>query len=138
MHKAHALQYLGCVLYTHCRSWVSYPLYAYENAGSSCSIIAAAFYRPTIANFPEEYDGRYFFGDYCGGFIRTLSAPSYSMPETFTTGVGSLFDLDGAADRIDFQFPIVSLRSLRLRELIFLSAAPPRRCEIYPTSVGLK
>lgn len=77
---------------------VRYPIHAYENAGSNCAIIGAAFYRPTTSNFPAEYAGRYFFGDYCGGFIRTSSAPNYATATGFATGIGSLVDIDVAAD----------------------------------------
>lgn len=77
---------------------VRYPVYAYENAGSNCAIIGAAFYRPTVANFPAEYAGRYFFGDYCGGFIRMSSGPSYTTATGFATGVAALVDIDVAED----------------------------------------
>lgn len=77
---------------------VRYPIYAYENAGSNCAIIGAAFYRPTVANFPAEYAGRYFFGDYCGGFIRTSSGTGYTTATGFATGIGSLVDIDVAGD----------------------------------------
>lgn len=77
---------------------VSYPIHAYQNAGSNCAITGAAFYRPASANFPSEYVGRYFFGDYCGGFIRTLSPPSYSQSLGFASGIGALVDIQVAAD----------------------------------------
>jgi hypothetical protein len=77
---------------------VRYPIHAYQNAGSNCAIIGAAFYRSTVANFPAEYAGRYFFGDYCGGFIRTASGPSYTSASGFATGIISLVDLEVAGD----------------------------------------
>lgn len=80
------------------QSGVRYPVHAYQNAGSNCAITGAAFYRPATANFPSEYAGRYFFGDYCGGFIRTLSPPSYAQSTGFATGIGSLVDIQVAAD----------------------------------------
>jgi glucose/arabinose dehydrogenase len=72
---------------------VRYPIHAYQNAGSFCAITGAAFYRPTTATFPAEYSGRYFFGDYCGGFIRMLSPPNYATAEGFATGISSLVDI---------------------------------------------
>src|SRR5688572_20848147 len=54
-------------------SGVRYPIHAYQNAGSNCAIVGATFYRPQIFRFPPAYAGRYFFGDFCGGFIRMLS-----------------------------------------------------------------
>jgi glucose/arabinose dehydrogenase len=77
---------------------VRYPIYAYENAGSNCAIIGAAFYRPTVANFPAEYAGRYFFGDYCGGFIRMSSGPGYTTATGFATGIAALVDIEVAGD----------------------------------------
>ena len=70
-----------------------YPIYTYQNAGSSCAITGAAFYRPTSATFPAEYAGRYFFGDYCGGFIRYLSPPNYDTATGFASGISSLVDI---------------------------------------------
>ena len=72
---------------------VTYPIHSYQNAGSNCAITGAAFYRPTTATFPADYVGRYFFGDYCGGFIRTLSPPNYSTSTGFATGISSLVDI---------------------------------------------
>ncbi|HEX6638926.1 MAG TPA: PQQ-dependent sugar dehydrogenase, partial [Steroidobacteraceae bacterium] len=74
-------------------SGVTYPLHTYQNAGSSCAIIGAAFYRPQTATFPSDYVGRYFFGDYCGGYIRVLSPPNYTTSAGFATGISSLVDL---------------------------------------------
>ncbi len=80
-------------------SGVRYPLYVYENVGSNgCAITGAAFYRPTTANFPPEYTGRYFFGDFCAGFIRMLNPSSYTSATTFATGVSQLVDIQVAAD----------------------------------------
>jgi len=74
-------------------SGVTYPIHTYQNAGSFCAVTGAAFYRPATANFPAEYAGRYFFGDYCGGFIRTLSPPDYSTSAGFASGISSLVDI---------------------------------------------
>jgi glucose/arabinose dehydrogenase len=72
---------------------VRYPIHTYQNAGSFCAITGAAFYRPVTANFPAEYAGRFFFGDYCGGFIRMLSPPNYSTSAGFATGINALVDI---------------------------------------------
>jgi len=79
-------------------SGVRYPIYTYQNAGSNCAIVGAAFYRPATANFPAEYAGRYFFGDFCGGFIHMLNPPDYTASADFATGIDSLVDLEVAAD----------------------------------------
>jgi glucose/arabinose dehydrogenase len=73
-------------------SGVTYPLYSFQHP-SGCSVTGGAFYRPVTANFPAEYAGRYFFGDYCGGFIRTLAPPGYSSAAGFATGISSLVDI---------------------------------------------
>ena len=77
---------------------VRYPVHAYQNAGSNCAITGAAFYRPVTANFPSEYAGRYFFGDFCGGFIRMLSPTGYATSTGFATGISSLVDIQVAPD----------------------------------------
>jgi glucose/arabinose dehydrogenase len=70
-----------------------YPIHNYQNAGSFCAIVGSAFYRPTTQTFPAEYAGRYFFGDFCGGFIRMLSPPNYDTSQGFATGIASLTDI---------------------------------------------
>jgi glucose/arabinose dehydrogenase len=77
---------------------VRYPVYAYANAGTNCAIVGATFYRPRVRQFPTEYAGRYFFGDYCTGFIRTLSPPAYSAATGFATGIAGLVDIDTGPD----------------------------------------
>jgi glucose/arabinose dehydrogenase len=77
---------------------VRYPVHSYQNAGSFCAITGAAFYRPTTSTFPAEYAGRYFFGDYCGGFIRMLSPPDHATSTGFATGISSLVDIQVSSD----------------------------------------
>jgi hypothetical protein len=79
-------------------SGVRYPIYAYPHAGTDCAIIGATFYRPQIFRFPPEYAGRYFFGDYCTGFIHMLSPPNYSDSAEFATGISSLVDIQAHQD----------------------------------------
>jgi len=79
-------------------SGVKYPVYSYQHAGVNCAIVGATFYRPWIYAFPAAYDGRYFFGDLCGGFIRVLSPPNYSTATAFASGISSLVDIQTAPD----------------------------------------
>ncbi|HEU4780057.1 MAG TPA: PQQ-dependent sugar dehydrogenase [Steroidobacteraceae bacterium] len=72
---------------------IRYPVHSYQNAGSFCAITGAAFYQPATATFPSEYAGRFFFGDFCGGFIRMLSPPNYTTSAGFATGINSLVDI---------------------------------------------
>jgi len=79
-------------------SGVRYPINAYQHAGVNCAIVGATFYRPWVYNFPAGYDGRYFFGDLCGGFIRMLSPPNYTSAAGFATGISSLVDIQTHPD----------------------------------------
>ena len=72
---------------------VRYPIHTFDHSGGVCAITGGAFYRPTTATFPAEYAGRYFFGDFCAGFIRVLSPPNYTASTAFATGVSQLADL---------------------------------------------
>jgi glucose/arabinose dehydrogenase len=84
----------------------TYPLDWYSHTGGAftgCAIIGAAFYNPTSATFPADYQGKYFFGDYCGGFIRRMTppVPMATPPATdtdFATGISSLVDLRVASN----------------------------------------
>ena len=76
------------------RPGVRYPVHSYQNAGSNCAIVGAAFYNPADRRTsPATFVGRYFFGDFCGGFIRTLSPPDYATSSGFATGINSLVDI---------------------------------------------
>ena len=79
-------------------SGVRYPIYAYPHTDSDCAIVGATFYRPQIFRFPREYAGRYFFGDFCTGFIQMLSPPNYSTSAGFATGISSLVDIQAHHD----------------------------------------
>ncbi len=72
------------------------PLYEYNHSTGTpigCAIIGSAFYNPTIAQFPANYVGQYFFGDLCSGFIRIVDPASPSTSAPFATGIPTLIDL---------------------------------------------
>jgi glucose/arabinose dehydrogenase len=83
------------------------PIHAYPT-GDGCAITGGAFYDPPTANFPEAFEGRYFFADYCGGFIKFIH-PGLKTVGTLAKDLQNVVDLqvgpDGALyylDRHDF------------------------------------
>ncbi len=60
------------------------PIFAYgHDAGDpqGCAISGGTFYNPTTQQFPDAYQGDYFFADYCSGWIWRLDMPGGSASE---------------------------------------------------------
>lgn len=74
------------------------PIFAYANDGSTCAITGGAFYNPQIVQFPSDFVGRYFFADFCGGWIRTLDPSMGNAVADFATGISLPVDLQVSAD----------------------------------------
>ncbi|MFD2934081.1 PQQ-dependent sugar dehydrogenase [Spirosoma flavum] len=72
------------------------PFYAYDH-GQGCSITAGAFYNPATVKFPTAYVGKYFFGDYCNGWIKLID-PSTKAVTNFATGINRPLDVAVARD----------------------------------------
>src|SRR6266850_3698519 len=77
------------------------PLFEYGHGSSAttgCAITGGAFYAPTVANFPSDYVGKYFFAEFCTGWIRRFdpATPGTSVP--FATGISNPVDLIVTAD----------------------------------------
>ena len=72
------------------------PVYYYGH-DEGCAITGAAFYSPSTPNFPSSYIGKYFFGDYCSGFIRILD-PATNQASDFMTGASQPVDIQAEAD----------------------------------------
>jgi glucose/arabinose dehydrogenase len=73
------------------------PIFAYGHGGdpatTGCSITGGAFYNPRTLQFPPEYEGDYFFADFCGGWIRSFD-PVTGEASGFATGVPFPVDLE--------------------------------------------
>ena len=72
------------------------PIYYYGHS-DGCAITGGAFYSPSTPNFPSSYVGKYFFGDYCSGFIRMLD-PSTAKASGFISGASQPVDIQVGAD----------------------------------------
>jgi glucose/arabinose dehydrogenase len=73
------------------------PVYCYGHSGEGCAITGGAFYSPSTTNWPSSYIGKYFFGDYCSGFIRMLNPSTYRKSE-FITGASAPVDIQVGKD----------------------------------------
>ncbi|HEX8136527.1 MAG TPA: PQQ-dependent sugar dehydrogenase, partial [Pyrinomonadaceae bacterium] len=76
------------------------PLFTYGHGFSSttgCAITGGAFYNPAVVQFPASYTGKYFFADFCSGWIRLLD-PSNNTATDFATGIANPVDLLVAPD----------------------------------------
>jgi len=78
------------------------PLFTYPHASGTdggCAITGGAFYDPQTVQFPASYVGKYFFADYCNGWMRKLD-PSTGAATVFATGLNAVVDIrvgpDGA------------------------------------------
>lgn len=78
------------------------PIYAYPHSGQSSSVTGGFVYTGNM--FPQEYKGRYFFGDYARGFIKNLTIEEHEDEvhfegvNNFELSAGSAVDLKQAPD----------------------------------------
>jgi glucose/arabinose dehydrogenase len=72
------------------------PLHWYGHGSSAttgCAITGGSFYNPATPRFPAEYQGTYFFAEYCSGWIRRINPASPTSSIAFATGISSPVDL---------------------------------------------
>jgi glucose/arabinose dehydrogenase len=72
------------------------PIYLYGHGNGSttgCAITGGAFYNPATQQFPDEYEGSYFFADFCSGWIRRIDPSNPNAASAFATGIGAPVDL---------------------------------------------
>lgn len=63
------------------------PVHDYNRTGGNCSVTGGYVYRG--CELGEEYQGLYFFGDYCGGSVWTLDQDNgYARSTEFNFGFG--------------------------------------------------
>ena len=76
------------------------PLFQYGHGSGSttgCAITGGAFYNPPTQQFPGDYVGKYFFAEFCSGWIRRLD-PANNTATGFATGISNPVDLRVASD----------------------------------------
>ena len=79
------------------------PSYAYAHSGAAptgCAITGGAFYNPAAPTFPPLYLGKYFFADYCSGWVYYIDPLNPATATQFAAAIASPVDLklgpDGA------------------------------------------
>ena len=75
------------------------PIFAYGHDSTNttgCAITGGTFYPPTSTLFPQEYEGDYFFADFCSGWIRRLEPTTGGgfAASGFATGLERPIDLE--------------------------------------------
>lgn len=73
------------------------PVYAY-NHDLGCAIVGAAFYNPVSSLFPQVYHGKFFFADYCHGYIKYLDPDMPGTIFSFATDINRPLNLLVAPD----------------------------------------
>lgn len=71
--------------------------YLYSHS-EGCAITGGTFYNPPAAQFPASYAGKYFFADFCSGWIRVLDPANPATPAGFATAIGNPVALEIAPD----------------------------------------
>jgi glucose/arabinose dehydrogenase len=61
------------------------PTFTYSHK-EGCAVIGSAFYNPPVPGFPQKYVGKYFFADYCMGFIKVMNPDNGVIEEVFLKG----------------------------------------------------
>lgn len=64
------------------------PVYAYAHGNGNlkgCAITGGAFFNPATTNYPAEYNGKYFFQDFCNNWIAYIDPSNPGAPTIFAT-----------------------------------------------------
>jgi len=76
------------------------PVYSYPHSGatpSGCAITGGTFYNPPVPTFSASYVGKYFFADFCSGWIYYID-PANPSPTQFAQSISSPVDLKVGPD----------------------------------------
>lgn len=73
------------------------PIFAY-NHNAGCAAVGTAFYNPEVSMFPPIYDGKFFFADYCRGYIKFMNPDIPGITSFFVTGIDRPLNLLVAPD----------------------------------------
>ena len=73
------------------------PVYFYGHLGEACAITGGAFYEPDVVSFPSAHYRKYFFADYCAGWIKRFN-PGTGAVTNFATGIVGPVDLKVGPD----------------------------------------
>lgn len=63
-----------------------------------CAITGGTFYHPASNTFGPEYMDRYFFSDYCGGWIKSIDLANGNAVKSFATGIARPIELKAGPD----------------------------------------
>lgn len=77
------------------------PLFSYGHGSSlttGCAITGGAFYNPATVQFPSTYVGKYFFADFCSGWVRTLDPANIPSPTNPSSAPGFISGLANPVD----------------------------------------
>lgn len=74
------------------------PFYAYVHDGSTCALTGGTFYNPSLSQFPPTYVGRYFFANYCAGWIKSVDPDDNTTVTNFATGISFPVDFQVGPD----------------------------------------
>jgi glucose/arabinose dehydrogenase len=109
------------------------PIFTYGHGTSpttGCAITGGAFYNPAVAQFPASYTGKYFFADFCSGWIRLLD-PSSNTATDFASGIANPVDLLVAPDGSLYYLAYVSASLFRVQ---FTANQTPPSITTHPTN----
>lgn len=73
------------------------PVYYYHH-DLGCAAVGTAFYNPIVSLFPQEYTGKFFFADYCRGYIKYIDPNQPDIVNTFATDINRPLNLLVAPD----------------------------------------
>jgi len=64
--------------------------YPHESTGQKgCAITGGTFFNPSSTNYPAQYNGKYFYMDYCNGWMYYLTLGSTVTNHFFSSGMGT-------------------------------------------------
>ncbi len=73
------------------------PVFAYRH-DDGCAAVGATFYNPATNLFPAIYAGKFFFADYCDGYIKFMDPNVPGIAATFATEINRPLNLLTAPD----------------------------------------
>ncbi|MES2284144.1 MAG: PQQ-dependent sugar dehydrogenase [Bacteroidota bacterium] len=69
------------------------PVFAYPHVATGqdgCAITGGAFFNPTSSNYPAGYNGKYFYMDWCNGWLYNLTLGSTVTNTIFSSGMAAM------------------------------------------------